>query len=186
MMRKELSETVADIAGRPVTTIENGLIPKLQAAGLVPGLKGAGEVDASYRVNVLLAALLDRQHGVSPAEAVKKWRALRPVNPENSIAQEYGIRTENAGAALDSILDTLKTWPDRSSPILRARAGADGNIHVAAEFHGDDCLVLAFYNIAGRSKGNLTFGSPLVEDDAGRATRIVRLLHPAFERLAMP
>jgi hypothetical protein len=177
MMRKELSETVAEIAGRPMTTIENGLIPKLQAAGLV-----SGEVDSTYRVNVLLGTILDRQHGVSPAEAVKHWRALPFTAAANEdLAQSFGIKTNNAGAALDSILETIGTWP--SVPI--AEAAARGDIHVAAEFHDDTTMVLVFHGPA-KTVGTLNFGLPPVADQTGRVERIVRLLHRAFERLSLP
>ena len=55
MMRKEAAQIVADIANRPVSTVENNLIPKLQAAGLAQG-----EVNATWRTNVLLGTVLDR------------------------------------------------------------------------------------------------------------------------------
>jgi hypothetical protein len=182
MMRKELSEIVADIAGRPMTTIENRLIPVLQGAGLVQG-----DVNSSYRVNVLLASILDRQHGVSPAEAVKHWRALPLTSGVGELtnvelARYFGIDTSNAGVALDSVLETVRSWPGRS-PIREAKAG--GYIHVAAEFHGDDCMVLVFHG-SKNTVGTLTFGSEPVADETGRVERIVRLLHRAFERLAQP
>jgi hypothetical protein len=184
MMRKELSETVADIAGRPMTTIENRLIPVLQGADLVPSLKGAGDVDATYRVNVLLGAILDRQHGVSPAEVVRHWRALPFTAAANDdLTRAFGINTSNAGTALDSILTTVRAWPGRS-PIAEAKAG--GDVHVAAEFHGDTGMTLVFYGPRGKSVGTLTFGSEPVADETGRVERIVRLLHRAFERLAQP
>jgi hypothetical protein len=181
MMRKELSETLADISGRAMTTIEIGLIPKLQAARLVPARNrwDAG-VDASYRVTVLLATILDQKHGVSPAEAVRHWRALPFTGGSDELARNLGIETSNAGAALDSILETLRTWPGRS-PILDAAAG--GNINVAAEFHGEDSMVLVFHGPT-RSMGTLNFGSSK-PNDAGRVERILRLSHRAFERLAV-
>jgi hypothetical protein len=183
MMRKELSETVADIAGRPMTTIENRLIPVLQGADLVPSLKGAGDVGTGYRINVLLAAILDRQHGVSPAEAVRHWRALPLTESANDdLARAFGIDTTNAGLALDSILTTIRTWPGRS-PIAEAKAG--GDVHVAAEFHDDTTMVLVFHGPA-KTVCTLNFGLPPVADQTGRVERIVRLLHRAFERLALP
>jgi hypothetical protein len=183
LMRKDLSETVADIAGRPVSTIENGLIPKLQAAGLVSNLKGGGELDSSYRINVLLASILDRQHGVSPAEAVKHWRSLPFTGNANAdeIARAFGIDTTCAGLALESILNNMRTWPGRS-PIAEAAAG--GDIRVAAEFHDDTTMVLVFHGPT-KTVCTLNFGLPPVADQTGRVERIVRLLHRAFERLAV-
>ncbi len=188
MLRKELSETVAEIAGRPVTTIENNLIPKLQSAGLVPAIRGpSGDVDAAYRINVLLGAIFSIGYGASAGEHVKRWRALRLTGDvgdltEVELARKFGIDTSNAGAALDGILETVRTWPGRL-PILEAKAG--GDIHVAVEFHGEDCMVLVFHGPA-KTVGTLTFGLEPAVDETGRVERIVRLLHRAFERLALP
>jgi hypothetical protein len=188
MLRKELSETVAEIAGRPITTIENNLIPKLQSAGLVPAIRGpSGEVDSTYRVNVLLGAIFSVGYGASAGESVKRWRSLPLTSDVGeltavALARHFGIDTSNAGAALDSILETIRSWSGRS-PILEAKAG--GDIRVAVEFHGEDCMVVVFHGPA-KTVGTLTFGSEPVADTAGRVERIVRLLHRAFERLAQP
>jgi hypothetical protein len=178
MMRKDLSEMIADISGRPMTTIENGLIPKLQAAGLLPSLrKGDDGVDASYKVNVLLGTILDRQHGVSPAEAVRHWRSLTLTGASEDITHSFGIDTTNAGAALDSILERKGTWSSRS-PILAAMTR--GDIRVTVEFRGESCMVVIFHG-PKRNIGTLTFGSA---DADGRVERIVRVPYHAFERLA--
>lgn len=181
MLRKELSETVAEIAGRPVTTIENNLIPKLQSAGLVPSLKGAGELNSVPRTNVLLGAIFSGGYGVSAGEAVKHWRSLPFTGAANEdLAQSFGVKTANAGAALDSILETIGRWP--RSPIAEAAAG--GDIRVAAEFHDDTTMVLVFHG-PEKIVCTLNFGLPPITDEAGRVERIVRLLHRAFERLAV-
>jgi hypothetical protein len=178
MNRKELSETVADIAGRPFTTIENNLIPKLQSAGLA-----RGEVDSSYKIEVLLGAIFSVERGAPAGEAVKHWCALPFTAAANGdLARHLGIDTTNAGLALESILKTIGAWSGKS-PI--ADAAARGDIHVAAEFHGDDRMVLVFHG-PKKIVGTLTFGSEAVADETGRVERIVRLLHRAFERLAQP
>jgi hypothetical protein len=189
MMRKQVAETTADIALRPVSTIENGLIPKLQSAGVLPGVRGrdAGEVDSSYRVNVLLAALLGGQYGVPPAETVRHWRALPYACGNTDFAEQVGIKLKNAGAALDAILETLRTWQDRGSPIFRAKHEAKHeDIKVTVEFCDDTHMVIAFHNLK-RPIATLTFGLPPNAASAatGRAERIVRVPHAAFERLAV-
>jgi hypothetical protein len=181
MLRKELSETVAEISGRPITTIENNLIPKLHASGLVPSLKGAGDVDSSYRINVLLGTIFSVGYGASAGENVKRWRKLRLIGGTNAdLVQTFGIKTTNAGAALDSILETIGTWPGRS-PILEAKYG---DIRLAVEFHGDDHMKFVFHG-PDKIAATLDFGSEPVADQTGRVERIVRLLHRAFERLAV-
>jgi hypothetical protein len=177
MNRKELSETVADIAGRPFTTIENNLIPKLQSAGLA-----RGEVDTTYKIDVLLGAIFSVERGASAGENVKHWRKLRLTSGDTDIAQMFGIRTTNAGAALESILETIGAWLGKS-PILEAKGG--GDIHVAVEFHDEHHMVVVFHG-PKKTVGTLTFGSEPVADETGRVERIVRLLHRAFERLAQP
>jgi hypothetical protein len=176
MMRKEAAQIIADIAKRPVTTVENNLIPKLQAAGLAQG-----EVDASYRVNVLLGILLDREHGVTPPESVRHWRALPLVaRSDESLAETLGISLKNAGTALDSILETVLAWPDAGSPIFKAKRE---RVEVSVEFCDDNQMVITF----GRGKrqgATVTFGLP--DATTGQAERIVRIPHAAFERLAQP
>jgi hypothetical protein len=175
MMRKEAAQIIADIAKRPVTTVENNLIPKLQTAGLAQG-----EVDATYRINVLLGILLDREHGVTPAQSVRHWRALPPVvaQSDESLAETLGINLKNAGAALDSILETVLTWAGAGSPIFRAKYKHE-HFQVSVEFRDDTQLVIAF---GGRQ--TFTFGLP--DATTGQAERIVRIPHAAFERLAQP
>jgi hypothetical protein len=174
MMRKELAQIVADIAKRPVTTVENNLIPKLQTAGLAQG-----EVDARYRINVLLGILLDREHGVTPAQSVRHWRAL-PIATvlDENLAETLGINLKNAGTALDSILETVLTWAGAGSPIFRAKYKHE-HFQVSVEFRDDTQLVIAF---GGRP--TFTFGLP--NATTGQAERIVRIPHAAFERLAQP
>jgi hypothetical protein len=133
-------------------------------------------------VNVLLGAIFSVGYGASAGESIKHWRALPLTSGVGDIAQGFGIKTADAGAALDSILHTIGTWSGKS-PILETKAG--GDIHVAAEFHGEDCMVLVFHGPA-KTLGTLTFGSEPVADETGRVERIVRLLHRAFERLAQP
>jgi hypothetical protein len=177
MLRKELSELVAEIAGRPITTIENNLIPKLQSAGLA-----RGEVDTTYKIDVLLGAIFSVERGASAGENIKAWRSLPLTAAANyDLARTFGIDTINAGLALDSILDTVATWPGRS-PIFEAKAG--GDIHVAAEFHDESHLILVFHG-PKKTLATLTFGAEPVADQTGRVERIVRLLHRAFERLAV-
>jgi hypothetical protein len=172
MMRKEAAQIIADIAKRPVTTVENNLIPKLQTAGLAQG-----EVDATYRINVLLGILLDREHGITPAQSVRHWRALPPVvaQSDESLAETLGINLKNAGAALDSILETINTWSDVGGPIFKAAKAR--HLRVTVEFRDDNQMVIAF-----GARQAFTFGLP--DATTGQAERIVRIPHAAFERLA--
>jgi hypothetical protein len=179
LMRKQLAEIVADLSGTPVTTVENNLIPKLQSAGLLPSLRrGDGEVDATYRVNVLLGAALDREHGVSVGENVRRWRSL-PLSEHvgAEMQEQFGIRVTNVGAALDDVVGKLfENWAQ--SPIQRAK----GTLIVAAEFLGTDQFKLIF----GQSRRTVfTFGRPNGEVSAGRVERIIRIPHAAFVRLAV-
>lgn len=179
MMRKELAQLAADITGRPVTTIENGLIPKLQAAELV-----GSEVDATYKVNVLLAAIVDRDHGVSPAAAVRHWRGLPLTSGDDDFARYFEIDITSAGAALDSILANVSLQPTHKSPILEAMlAKAGGEITLAVEFYSEH-LVLRFYGkTSGKPARDLIFGTEPAADNT-RIERISRLFLPAFVRLA--
>jgi hypothetical protein len=183
MLRIELAKAVAEIAERPLTTVENNLIPKLNAAGLLPSLRGQGEVDASYRVNVLLGAILNIAYGASVGDAVRRLRALPLTGAADDLARTFGIKTTNAGDALDSILETVTTWPARiaKSPILEAK----GDIHVAAEFHGEQDYMALVFHRGLKSVGQITFGTYPAADEVGRVERIVRLLHPAFLHLAV-
>jgi hypothetical protein len=179
LMRKQLSEIVADLSGTPVTTVENNLIPRLQSAGLLPSLRrGDGEVDANYRVTVLMGAALDREHGVSVGENVRRWRSLPFASTPSGrdMHERFGIRTDNVGTALDDVLEKL--FRKRvESPIERAK----GPLLVTAEFLGTDQFKLIF----GQSrKSVLNFGRLEGEESIGRIERIVRIPHVAFERLA--
>jgi hypothetical protein len=81
---------------------------------------------------------------------------------------------------LDSVLETIGRWP--RLPIAEAKGG--GDIRVAAEFHDDTTMALVFHGPA-KAVCTLNFGLPPIADETGRVERIVRLLHRAFERLAV-
>jgi hypothetical protein len=179
LMRKQLAEIVADLSGTPVTTVENNLIPRLQSAGLLPSLRrGDGEVDAAYRITVLMAAALDREHGVSVGENVRRWRSLPFASTPSGtgIQEQFGIRVDNVGTALDDVLEKL--FQKRvESPIRQAK----GPVLVTAEFLGTDQFKLIF---GPSRKAVLNFGRPEGEESIGRIERIIRIPHAAFERLA--
>jgi hypothetical protein len=179
LMRKQLAEIVADLSGTPVTTVENNLIPRLQSAGLLPSLRrGDGEVDATYRVTVLMGAALDREHGVSVGENVRHWRSLPFASTPlgRSMQEQFGIRVDNVGTALDDVLEKLFRKRVKN-PIRQAK----GPLLVTAEFLGTDQFKLIF----GQSRRSvLDFGRPDSEGSISRIERIVRIPHAAFERLA--
>jgi hypothetical protein len=185
MTRRELVDAVAYIAGTPTTTINPTLYGGLQNADLLP-LGGKGEtvdLSASHKVNLLLAAILDRPHGTSAAETVRRWRALPLTVSDNSdIARNFALDFRNAGTALDSIVTKVPLRLVGRSPIFEAKLGGE-EIGVAAEFHAEH-MVLRFYGLtSGKAVATLVFGTePAL--DAGRVERIARLLHPAFVRLA--
>jgi len=184
--RTEAVNTVAAVTGRSRTSINPALYTQLQDDELLPrgGPGGVVDLSATHLVTLFLAAALDRPHGISPGESVNRWRALPLTGPIGiDLVHTFGIDTTDAGTALDSIVANVSTWPERLSPIMKAKAG--GDIGVAAEFHDDTYMVLIFYGLqAGKTMAQLTFGTqPAVETD--RIERIVRALHGVFLRLAV-
>jgi hypothetical protein len=198
MMRKELAQIVADLTGTPMTTVENNTIPKLQNAGLLPNLKGRGEsdIDATYRVTVLLASLLPRRHTVTPAESVNHWRSLEPGiavgSPSRGPRPSLKEATRNAfhfveglgfkplpdlGAALDSIVESMRT-----DAFEKWTQGVP--VTVSVDFYGDDLARVYFDRPQFEVGASFTFGTDDAIYNDAPIQRIIRINRAAFERLA--
>jgi hypothetical protein len=183
--RTKAVDDVAYVTGRPRTSINPALYVQLQGDELLPrgGPGGIVDLSATHLVTLFLAAALNRPHGISPGQNVKRWRAL-PLTGTSGIdlAHTFGIDTTDAGRALDSIVANVRTWPGRSQ---MAEAKAGGEIGVAAEFHYDTYMVLVFYGLqAGKKVAQLTFGTQPPEE-AERIERVVAAMHGVFLRLAV-
>jgi hypothetical protein len=177
MMRKQAAAIVADLTGTRRLTVENNLIPKLQAGGVLPGIRdGDGEVDATYRVNLLLGVMVDRAYGVTPADAVRHWRALPFAKTDVHMVDDLGINVRNAGAALDWLVDSLLKL--RLTPIVEAKLGAPPKFTV--EFCDDDHMNIIVSGGRRRTAATFRFGMP----DNKLISRTIRVEHGAFERLA--
>jgi len=178
MMRKQAAAIVAELTGTRTLTVENNIIPKLQAAGILPGIRGGdGEVDAAYRVNLLIGVAVDRAYGVTPADAVRHWRALPFVQTDDawSLVDNLKINVRNAGAALDWLVDSLLKI--RLTPIAEAKFGRP---KFTVEFCDNDHMNIIISGERGRTAAVLRFGLP----DSKLISRTIRVEHAAFERLA--
>jgi hypothetical protein len=177
MMRKQAAAIVADLTGTRTLTVENNLIPKLQAGGVLPGIRdGDGEVDASYRVNLLLGVMVDRAYGVTPADAVRHWRALPFAGTDApDMVDNLKINVRNAGASLDWLVDSLLKL--RPMPIFESKYGQP---KFTVEFCDDDHMNIIVSGERGRTAATFRFGMP----DSKLISRTIRVEHAAFERLA--
>jgi len=196
MQRKQLAELVADIAGKPLSTIENGLIPKLQSAGVIPWVKSrdGSEIDASYRVTVLLAAAIPSGYGVAPGEAVRFWRSLPMVapfyrsddGPKLSMEEKVrcavqfleglGIKFDTTlGEVLDGIVESMQSGAFQKWVQV-------GDVSVSASFHDTHYAALAIDRPQFGKGVILYFGPEKGETPA--VQRVVQINRAAFERLA--
>jgi hypothetical protein len=196
--RKQLAEIVADLTGKPVMTVANTLIPQLQDDRLMPrGERGQPvDLDAADRINLLLAASLDRAHGVSPGQNLKHWRSLEPAEAVYSspgsrlsmkdsaiaafqVVEGLGIKFDDLGTVLDGIVESMRT-------------GAFANwtqgvqVTVTAEFSDDDRASVYFDRPKFRGGAVFTFGSDEAMKREAPIERSVKINREAFERLAQP
>jgi hypothetical protein len=188
MTRTELVSTIADITGRPVTTINPTLYTQLQAEGLLPrgapGNKDAG-LTSKHKISLLLGACLGRERGVSQRKSEAAWRKQeeffsKRVGKVEDITSQLGIDMTHAGAALISILDTIRDWPTEGLLAgFRVTATFTNEVHLALMFRQEQYGVTAVA-VFGQEPEQRT------DEDSDKIVyqRIVRIPHAAFERLA--
>ena len=140
MLASELAEFIADTLDLPCGTVLDRA-KALRAAGLLSkGRQGpdrGAAMTSADAINLLLANVLDHKRGDSAATAVHRVRALQAqgaalVMPEAFAKGLAAFETHWAGAALDCLLDDLRT--------ARFAAWAGGESYrltVAIENRGD-------------------------------------------------
>jgi hypothetical protein len=185
MKRKCLAKAISEITRKPLTTVDGNLIPDLQGADLMPcgvrGRNGGVDLTATHCINLLLAAVLDREYGEPIGGFVRKWRSLPLVvalrNRDMSLdenareafefAAECGVKVGiELGPSLDEILGS--TLPPAVS------------ISVDLHSNGQAMLAVSLPNVGESAVfhfGNERATAPPID-------KFVRINRAAFERLA--